>query len=57
MVYKNGGFPPIIYCEPDNKDLIKKYNGIAILTNLTLSTCDRIRNQALISLQSITTLY
>ncbi len=40
-----------------NKDLIKKYNGIAILTNLTLSTCDRIRNQALISLQSITTLY
>ncbi len=24
MVYKNGGFPPIIYCEPDNKDLLKK---------------------------------
>ena len=24
MVYKNGGFPPIIYCEADNKDSLKK---------------------------------
>jgi hypothetical protein len=24
MVYKNGGFPPIIYCEADNKDALKK---------------------------------
>jgi hypothetical protein len=24
MVYKNGGFPPIIYCEADNKDPLKK---------------------------------
>ena len=24
MVYKNGGFPPIIYCEEDNKDPLKK---------------------------------
>lgn len=24
MVYKNGGFPPIIYCETDNKETLKK---------------------------------
>lgn len=24
MVYKNGGFPPIIYCDTDNKDPLKK---------------------------------
>lgn len=24
MVYKNGGFPPIIYCDADNKDSLKK---------------------------------
>jgi hypothetical protein len=24
MVYKNGGFPPIIYCDVDNKDSLKK---------------------------------
>ena len=24
MVYKNGGFPPIIYCDADNKDPLKK---------------------------------
>jgi hypothetical protein len=24
MVYKNGGFPPIIYCNTDNKDPLKK---------------------------------
>jgi hypothetical protein len=24
MVYKNGGFPPIIYCEANNKDPLKK---------------------------------
>lgn len=24
MVYKNGGFPPIIYCDVNNKDVPKK---------------------------------
>lgn len=24
MVYKNGGFPPIIYCDTNNKESIKK---------------------------------